>query len=139
VIVGRYARRAQRRDGNEGKLTKFIEAQGWAIIPLVAGQGADLLLLTPGQLHLVEIKNPETPAPMRKLTPDELRLQALCQRFEIPYNIVLTESELAAAVRRVGENCDGIRQEKTSSASVAHDQSSKGAGGAEIAGRKISP
>ena len=82
---GTVKRRISRRDDNEAEIVKYWRSLGFVWIPWIAGQGADGLLIMPGKVHIIEIKNPEY---NWKLEEDERALMLECHRLGVPYWII---------------------------------------------------
>lgn len=85
------------RDKNEPQITQVLDAAHLRYKLLPPGFGADILIFEPG-LYFCEIKNPSVPPSKRKLTDDELSLQALCAATGTDYFVVLKAEEMVDIV-----------------------------------------
>lgn len=88
-----------KRDGNEPLITAVLDAARIHYKLLPTGFGADILVFEP-DLFFIEVKNPAVPPSKRKLTDDELSLQALCDETSGEYYIVQQPEEMADIVNR---------------------------------------
>ena len=94
------------RDLNEPLIIAVLLRAGIGYIQLREGDGADLIVKM-NPLFFVEIKNPAQPPSRRRLTPDELRLQAECGKIGVAYFVIETPEEMARIVnvRRAPGRC----------------------------------
>ena len=76
--------KADRRDSNEPEYVALWKSLGYVWIPWKPGMGADGLLVRPGHMYVVEIKNPDH---AWKLTKSEKRLKAELERVGETYHI----------------------------------------------------
>ena len=85
------------RDLNEPLITAVLSRAGIEYILLREGDGADILVKD-NPMYFVEVKNDSQPPSKRKLTDDEIRLQAECERNGIEFYVVLTPEQMAEIV-----------------------------------------
>ena len=76
--------RADRRDNNEAEYVALWHSLGYVWIPWKPGMGADGLLIRPGYIYVVEIKNGDR---NWKLTKSEQRLKDDMERIGMQYHI----------------------------------------------------
>lgn len=81
-----------KRDLNEPLITAVLERYQLPYKLLPPGFGADILVLN--WMAFVEVKNPTRPPSGRKLTDDELTLQALCEESGVSYYVVETPESM---------------------------------------------
>jgi hypothetical protein len=84
---------------NEPLITAVILRAGLAYIQLHEGDGADLLVID-APMYFVEVKNPVQPPSKRRLTDDELKLQAECKDRGIGYEVVEHPEHMATIINR---------------------------------------
>jgi hypothetical protein len=75
------------RDLNEPLILAVLARAGIGYIQLREGDGADVLVKD-APMYFVEIKNPAQKPSKRRLTDDELKLQAECKEKGIDYHVV---------------------------------------------------
>jgi hypothetical protein len=85
------------RDSNESEIREVLYRRGVQYIQMREGAGADLLVLT-NPMQLWEVKNPQQPPSKRALTPVEEIMQAYCVQRGIPYRVIETPEQAAAAL-----------------------------------------
>lgn len=88
---------AGHRDMNEPLIVAVIVRAGLGYIRLREGDGADLLVKDQ-PMYFVEVKNPMQPPSKRRLTADELRLQAECKERGIEYHVVEHPEHMATII-----------------------------------------
>lgn len=80
------------RDLNEPLITAVLDRYGIKYKLLPTGFGADILIFD--WMAFVEVKNPTRPPSGRRLTDDELELQAFCAEAGKPYFVVETPERM---------------------------------------------
>ena len=95
--------RAQRRDNNESALVRLARQVGAKVIYMQAGQGCDFLLLSPGKISIIEVKDGRKSPSERRLTADEMELALTCQTLHIPYHVILNEGDLMRVLEQNGK------------------------------------
>ena len=89
--------RADRRDLNEAEYVSLWHSLGYVWVPMKPGQGFDGLLITPREIMIVEVKNPDH---KWKLTKCERDVKEEVERLGQTYHIVehLEDAEYLAGI-----------------------------------------
>jgi len=82
---------------NEPLITAVLSRAGIGYILLREGDGADILVKD-FPMFFVEVKNPSQRPSDRKLTSDELTLQAECKAGGIDFYVIETPEEMADVI-----------------------------------------